>query len=84
MIHKISTHRLKFAIVQKFFDYQHLSINVLDFLHRDSYQGNITSKSTNVGWVWSGVLSHAQTWLNLLRGDFRWSGSGNNIKNSLE
>ena len=35
------------------------------YLHRDSVQGNVACKSTTVGWVWPGVLSHAQICQNL-------------------
>ena len=39
--------------------------NFLDFLHRDSYQRQLASKGTAVGWVRPSVLSHIQTCLNL-------------------
>ena len=49
-----------------FFDHQYLrkeTINVLDFLHKDSYQREIVSKSSTVGWTWPGVPSEDQTCL---------------------
>ena len=41
------------------------TINILHFLLRDCYKRKTTSKSTDVVWVWSGMLSHAQTYVNL-------------------
>ena len=62
--------------VAGFFYHQYLckeTISVLDFLHRDNSQGKIASKSTDVGYMWSGVASHVQTCLSLSRGDYGWS-----------
>ena len=50
------------------------TVNVLDFLHRDSYQKKITCKITTVGCVWPDVPCHSQTYLGLSGGDFVWSG----------
>ena len=35
----------------------------LGFFHRDKYQRKILYKSTTTGWVWLGMPSHAQTYL---------------------
>ena len=45
-------------------------VDSFNFLHRDTYQRKIASKTTTVGCVWSFFLSYTQTCLNLLGGDF--------------
>ena len=61
------------------FDHQYprkKTINVLDFLHRDSYKGKIARKTTTVKWMKPGVPSYVQSCLNLSGGDFGWSVGG--------
>ena len=43
------------------------TFNVIDFLHRDSYQRKIGCTTTTVDWVWPGLPK-------LVKGDFRCSG----------
>lgn len=45
-------------------------------MHRDIYQGQISSKTTTVGWVWPDMPSHAQTCVNFSGGDFGSSRGG--------
>ena len=72
VLHKLSSYKLKcvFFISQTagFVDHRYSRnqpVNVVDFLHRDTYQRKITSKVTAVGWVWLDVLRPK-----LVRGDF--------------
>ena len=41
-------------------------INVLDFLHRGNNQEKIVFNTATAGWMWPGLLSHAQAFLSLL------------------
>ena len=41
-----------------YLDHQYLGkgpIDILDFLHGDSYQGKLAPATTTFGWVWPGV-----------------------------
>lgn len=52
-----------------FFDHHYLlkeATHVLDFFHSNSCEGKIACNTTTIGWVWPGVPSHAQTWLDLI------------------
>ena len=40
-------------------------INILDFVHRDSYHGQIATMIISVGWVMPGISNLAQTCLDL-------------------
>ena len=50
----------------------------LDIFHEDGYQRKIAAKTTAAGYMWSGVLSHAHTCLELFSEfyEFGWSGGG--------
>ena len=55
------------------FDHQHLwneAINVLDFLHKDTWQGNITSKTISFGKMGPCMPNHAQAYQNFSGDDF--------------
>ena len=56
--------------------------NDLDLLHRGSYQGEISSWTTAVGWVWPGVTSQSQTYLDLSRVNLIGLGGNGYIKNN--
>ena len=62
--------------IARIFNHRYLwytAIHVLNFLHRDSYQGKIVSKTSNVVWVCPGMLRSVKTCLNLSGNDFSWS-----------
>ena len=54
--------------------------DVLDFLHRDSYQEKIASKTASIGYAWSDLPWYVQSFLNLLGGDYglmkKWQRGG--------
>ena len=58
---------IRYVLVQSGFSILLSSISLeinnqcLNFLHGNSYQRKIASKSTTVGWLGSGLPSHAQT-----------------------
>ena len=71
-----------------FFNHQYLwneKVNLLGFLHKDSYEGKIISKTTTVGWVWLGVPNHDQNSLTLSEVNFDYYVEGmQESSNSIE